>query len=101
MSHNGPSPTFVRHFRLSYYFNQLDDHLKEMINSARDRGSKFIPYGKLMLVIVDTNYWVKNERELLPWISDNTKNRINTVNGMVLEFEDEYERDIFLLRWDC
>ena len=55
--------------------------------------------GSSILMISDYIYWMDNEREILNWMVDNLPNGIDHQEGMVLTFDNEQDRLMFLLRW--
>ena len=50
------------------------------------------------LVILDYNYYLINEEEIIEWASKCTPGW--KLTGMILEFKNEEDRLAFLLRWD-
>ena len=65
-------------------------------------GSKFIPAkspvdGELMLIIEDYVHWVQNQTEIEAWIVEYGSGVRQ--EGMVLHFEHDADRTLFLLRW--
>ena len=66
------------------------------------KGGKFIPAkspmgGELMLIIEDYVHWVQNQTEIEEWM----KNYGSGIRqqGMVLHFDHDADRTMFLLRW--
>lgn len=57
------------------------------------------PIGGPMLLIEDYMWWTDNEREILNWMEDNLPQGIDHQQGMVLTFDTDKQRMIFLLRW--
>lgn len=55
--------------------------------------------GSHLLMIVDYMWWTDNEREILNWMEDNLPNGIDHQQGMVLTFDTDKQRMMFLLRW--
>jgi hypothetical protein len=53
--------------------------------------------GELMLIIEDYNYWVQNQNAIEAWITDHGSSIIQ--EGMVVHFEHDSDRTMFLLRW--
>ena len=51
----------------------------------------------LLLIIEDYAYWVLNQTEIEQWIADS--NGAITQQGMVVHFDTEEDRTMFLLRW--
>lgn len=52
-----------------------------------------------LLMIVDYMWWTDNEREILNWMNDNLPRGIDHQQGMVLTFDSDQQRIMFLLRW--
>ena len=52
-----------------------------------------------LLMIADYMWWTDNEREILNWMADNLPNGIDHQQGMVLTFDTDKQRMMFLLRW--
>jgi hypothetical protein len=50
-----------------------------------------------MLLIADPAYWVKNETDIIDWFA--TSNVKYYMKGMILEFESDADKMMFLLRW--
>lgn len=79
-------------------FHQL---YKEFMNKPAKR---FIlgrgPIDKsILLFIEDYVWWTVNEREILNWMATNLPRGIEHQQGMVLTFDSEQDRVMFLLRW--
>lgn len=51
------------------------------------------------LMIEDYMWWTDNEREILNWMNDNLPRGIDHQQGMVLTFDTDEQRMMFLLRW--
>lgn len=65
-------------------------------------GGKFIPAkspgnGDLMLIIEDYVHWVQNQTEIESWIFEYGSGIRQ--QGMVLHFDHDADRTMFLLRW--
>lgn len=65
-------------------------------------GGKFIPAmspvtGALMLIIEDYVHWVNNQKDIEKWIDEYGSGIRQT--GMVLHFDHDADRTMFLLRW--
>ena len=65
-------------------------------------GGKFIPAmspvtGALMLIIEDYVHWVSNQKDIEKWIDEYGSGIRQT--GMVLHFDHDADRTMFLLRW--
>ena len=52
-----------------------------------------------MLMIVDYMWWTENEREILNWMADNLPRGIDHQDGMIIAFDSDRDRMMFLLRW--
>lgn len=52
-----------------------------------------------MLMIEDYVWWMDNERDILNWMVDNLPRGIEHQQGMVLTFDNDYDRILFLMRW--
>ena len=96
-------------------YNHITDDLTEVIvehNGEKftflngviqmQTGGKFIPAkspidNDLLLIIEDYVFWHKNRAEIEAWIE--TFNGAITQKGMVVHFNTEEDRTIFLLRW--
>lgn len=59
------------------------------------------PFGEsqCFLMIADYMWWTENEREILNWMEANLPNGIEHQQGMVLKFDSDQQRMMFLLRW--
>lgn len=55
--------------------------------------------GSLCLVIIDVHWWVDNEREVLNWMAEILPRGIDHQEGMVLKFDNDFDRINFLMRW--
>jgi hypothetical protein len=55
--------------------------------------------GSLCLVIIDVLWWIDNEREVLNWMAEILPRGIDHQEGMVLKFDNDYDRINFLMRW--
>ena len=67
-----------------------------------ETGRRFIPAkgpldGELLLIIEDYVYWVQNQTAIESWMFEYGA-RIRQ-QGMVLHFENDSDRTMFLLRW--
>jgi len=65
-------------------------------------GGRFIPAkspmdGELMLIIEDYVHWVSNQKAIEAWIEQYGSGIKQT--GMVLHFDHDADRTMFLLRW--
>ena len=66
------------------------------------KGGKFIPAkspmdGGLMLIIEDYTHWVNNQKEIEQWMKDYGSGIRQ--QGMVVHFDHDADRTMFLLRW--
>lgn len=52
-----------------------------------------------LLVIEDYMWWTANEREILNWMANNLPNGIDHQQGMIITFDTDQDRMMFLLRW--
>ena len=52
-----------------------------------------------LVLIEDYMWWTDNERAILNWMADNLPRGIEHQQGMVLTFDSEQDRMMFLLRW--
>lgn len=55
--------------------------------------------GSLCLMIIDAMWWIDNEREVLNWMAEILPQGIDHLEGMVLKFDNDYDRINFLMRW--
>ena len=65
-------------------------------------GGRFIPAkspmgGELMLIIEDYVHWTQNQTAIESWIADHGTSIRQ--QGMVLHFDHDADRTMFLLRW--
>jgi hypothetical protein len=51
------------------------------------------------LMINDWAWWEENEREIYNWMGERLPRGIEHQQGIVLSFDDEQQRMMFLLRW--
>lgn len=52
-----------------------------------------------LLLIEDYMWWTANEREILNWMNLNLPNGIDHQQGMIITFDSEQDRLMFVLRW--
>ena len=52
-----------------------------------------------LVLIEDYMWWTDNERAILNWMADNLPRGIEHQQGMVITFDSEQDRMMFLLRW--
>jgi hypothetical protein len=68
----------------------------------KERGIKFVDakvgrLGQPMLLISDYRFWIDNEEDIFDWC---TESRVQcTLTGMILEFESQEDKMMFMLRW--
>ena len=55
--------------------------------------------GKRTYLIHDYHFWVTNMDKLLDWLAEHTEDGIDTLQGMTLNFSNETEEFMFILRW--
>lgn len=60
---------------------------------------RFLHYRKLECIIADYIFWDDNKLDLEEWLANNTKKGSRTRTGMILNFSNEQEVLMFLLRW--
>ena len=53
----------------------------------------------VLLIIEDYTWWVQNDKEIVMWMDDNLPRGRNHQQGMVLTFDNEQQRLMFMLRW--
>ena len=53
----------------------------------------------VMLFIEDYAWWVQNEKDIGMWMDDNLPRGRDHQQGMVISFDNEQQRLIFMLRW--
>ena len=53
------------------------------------------------VVIKDYQWWTANEREILNWMAEHLPRGIEHQQGMIVSFESEQDRMMFLLRWQA
>jgi len=52
-----------------------------------------------IFIITDPQWWVAHEKELALWLQENTKQGLNTREGMTLNFMNDEEALWFKLKW--
>jgi len=70
--------------------------------NLREKKFQLIPRltdGSLCLMIIDVMWWIANEREILNWMTEILPQGIDHLEGMVLKFDNDYDRVNFLMRW--
>ncbi len=83
-------------------FVKVFKHANTAHKMLRDHGIKFIEasmnaHKRYMLLIADPLYWTENEREIIDWFG--VSNIKCSLTGMVLEFDTQEDKMMFLLRW--
>ena len=53
----------------------------------------------VMLIIEDYAWWVQNNKEIVEWMDNNLQRGRNHQQGMVLTFDTDQQRMMFMLRW--
>lgn len=79
-----------------YYLNGVRQYMNREHGRFVVAGSDSTPY---LLMIADYMWWTNNEREILNWMNDNLPRGIDHQQGMVLTFDSDKQRMMFLLRW--
>jgi len=51
------------------------------------------------LLVVDYMWWADNEREIMNWMQERLPRGIEHLEGMVLVFENDFDRINFLMKW--
>lgn len=51
------------------------------------------------LMIADYSWWTDNEREILNWMNETLPRGIDHQQGMILTFDNDYDRINFLMKW--
>lgn len=84
-------------------FVKVFKHANVAHKMLKEQGIKFVEarmnaYTKApLLLIADPAYWVSNEQDIIDWFdSSNIKFYLK---GMILEFESDADKMMFLLRW--
>ena len=55
--------------------------------------------GGSLLFISDYIWWGNNEREILNWMAEHLPRGIEHQQGMVITFDNDQDRLMFMLRW--
>ena len=80
-------------------------HASLAASMLSSRGVRFVEasYGSYkgtkmpLLLISDPKFWLENEAEIIEWLSEvNIKCHLN---GMLLEFDNNEDKMMFMLRW--
>jgi hypothetical protein len=83
-------------------FVKVLKHANVAHKMLKEQGIKFVEakvtkFSKPMLLICDYRFWSNNEEQIFDWC---TESRVQcTLTGMILEFESQEERMMFMLRW--
>lgn len=65
-------------------------------------GSKFVAGGdssRPILMIADPVYWESHEADIYSWMNEHLTEGTNHHEGMVIRFDNEKQRLMFLLKW--
>ena len=52
-----------------------------------------------MLFIEDYAWWMQNEKDIVMWMDDHLPRGRDQQQGMVITFDNEQQRLVFMLRW--
>lgn len=55
--------------------------------------------GSKMLIIEDLTWWVTNQAEIIKWMKESLPRGFDHLQGAVITFDNEEQRNWFLLRW--
>lgn len=72
------------------------------MGSDKEPHKRFLPLksdNDRSLLIIDHEFWTRNDEELARWLIDNTQNGLYCREGMILTFSNADEMSWFLLRW--
>ena len=84
-------------------FVKVMRHANTAYKILKEQGIKFVEASRNvlnnrpMLLIADPSYWVSNEQDIFDWLDES--NIKYCMTGMILEFETQEEKMMFLLRW--
>ena len=84
-------------------FVKVFKHANTAHKMLRDRGVKFVEASinvmnkRHMLLVADPEYWVNNEEDIIEWFVES--NIRYNLAGMILEFDTQEDKMMFLLRW--
>jgi hypothetical protein len=53
----------------------------------------------VMLFIEDYAWWIQNDKDIVMWMDDNLPRGRDHQQGMVITFDNEQQRLMFMLRW--
>jgi len=84
-------------------YEKVPKELNVASKILKERGIKFLDArpnaytNKPLLLIADPGYWLNNQQEILDWF---TRSNIKySLQGMILEFDTQEEKMMFMLRW--
>jgi hypothetical protein len=66
------------------------------------KSSRFVPWtlhDNVGLMIKDYTWWHDHEREILNWMTEHLPDGIDHQEGIVIRFDTDKDRMMFLLRW--
>lgn len=84
-------------------FVKVFRHANTAHKMLRDRGIKFVEASinvmnkRHMLLVADPEYWVNNEKDIVKWFVES--NIRYNLAGMILEFDTQEDKMMFMLRW--
>jgi hypothetical protein len=53
----------------------------------------------VLLFIEDYAWWIQNEKDIVMWMDDNLPRGQDHQQGMVITFDNDQQRLMFMLRW--
>ena len=53
----------------------------------------------IILWIEDYNWWTQNEKDIVLWMDDHLPRGRDHQQGIVIKFDNEQQRLMFMLRW--
>ncbi len=77
-------------------------HANTAHKMLKDHGIKFVEASmnaqkRHILLITDPIYWLNNEQDIVDWFA--VSNVKYNLSGMILEFDSQEDKMMFLLRW--
>jgi hypothetical protein len=69
------------------------------VTKTYERRFQLANRGQPMLFIIDIQWFMANEREILNWMAENLPGGIEQQQGMTVSFDSERELINFLMRW--
>ena len=77
-------------------------HANTAHKMLKDHGIKFVEasmnaHQRYILLITDPIYWLNNEQDIVDWFT--VSNVKYNLSGMILEFDSQEDKMMFLLRW--